>query len=134
MRRCRFTDRLCKNFRIKGHKARIVVMAPDLLELCVVYNRKVSQIYPERVYFFPSPINEGKSMYSKEWIIPTFLKAVKAAGIYDCPGSTPRLYDLRHTFATHVIHQWIKEGQNIDACLPYLSEYGHCELFHFIRQ
>ena len=110
----------------KGHKDRMVVMAPDLLELCIVYDRKVLQIYPKRVYFFPSPVNDGKSMYSMEWIIPTFRKAVKAAGVYDCPGSTPRLYDLRHTFATHVIHQWINEGRNIDACLPYLSEYmGH---------
>ena len=41
----------------------------------------------------------------------------------------PRLYDLRHTFATHRLHQWVKEGKDVNACLAYLSEYmGHSNL------
>lgn len=41
----------------------------------------------------------------------------------------PRLYDLRHTFATHRLYQWVKEGKDINACLAYLSEYmGHSNL------
>lgn len=41
----------------------------------------------------------------------------------------PRLYDLRHTFATHRLYQWVKEGKDINACLAYLSGYmGHSNL------
>lgn len=121
---------LCAGFaRIlesKGHKDRIVAMSPGLVRLCARYHEKVSRIYPERVYFFPSPTDNGKAMYSMEWIIPTFRRALQAAGVYGCSGSTPRLYDLRHTFATHVIHKWLDEGRDINACLPFLSEYmGH---------
>lgn len=125
----------------KGHKDRIVVMTPDLLDLCITYNQKVSQIYPTRIYFFPSPTNDGKGMYSMSWIIPTFRKALISSGLYDCPGTKPRLYDLRHTFATNVIYKWIKEGRNVESCLPYLSEYmGHSNLsdtayyIHFVPE
>ena len=69
-------------------------------------------------------------MYSQEWIIPTFRKFLIEAGLYrQCAGNEPRLYDLRHTFATHRLYQWMKEGQDVNACLAYLSEYmGHKNL------
>ena len=51
------------------------------------------------------------------------------AGISGYGEIRPRLYDLRHTFATHRLYQWVKEGKDINACLAYLSEYmGHSNL------
>jgi integrase/recombinase XerD len=33
---------------------------------------------------------------------------------------------LRHSYAVHKLNQWVREGQDINALLPYLSEYmGH---------
>jgi len=41
----------------------------------------------------------------------------------------PRLYDLRHTHATHVLIRWYKEGKDLHAMLPLLSAYmGHDHL------
>jgi integrase len=41
----------------------------------------------------------------------------------------PRLYDLRHTYATHVLLGWYKEGRDLHAMLPLLSTYmGHDHL------
>lgn len=38
----------------------------------------------------------------------------------------PRLMDLRHTFATHRIAQWYREGKDVQTMLPLLSVYmGH---------
>lgn len=41
----------------------------------------------------------------------------------------PRLYDLRHTHATHVLLQWHQDGVDLQAWLPVLSAYmGHDHL------
>jgi integrase len=49
----------------------------------------------------------------------------------------PRLYDLRHSFATHRLYQWMKNGEDLNTKLPYLSIYmGHkslTETFHYIH-
>ena len=107
----------------KGHKDRIVVLSEDMLELCRNYDLRVEKIYPHRKYFFQSPSVRGDGMYSMEWIIPTFRRFLQTAGISGYGEIRPRLYDLRHTFATHRLYQWVKEGKDINACLAYLSEY-----------
>lgn len=41
-------------------------------------------------------------------------------------GYGPRLHDLRHTFAVHVLQKWIEEGADLTAMMPILSTYmGH---------
>ena len=113
----------------KGHKDRIVIPTDDVCALCEKYDFLVRTIYPDRNYFFPSPVDKGSAMYSDVTISHTFLHYLKTSGIYEKSGGKARLYDLRHTFATNVIHKWVKEGRNIDACLPYLSEYmGHATI------
>ena len=113
----------------KGHKDRIVVLSEDILKLCRNYDLRVEAIYPDRKYFFQSPSVRGDGMYSMEWIIPTFRRFLQAAGIYGYGELQPRLYDLRHTFATHRLYQWVREGKDVNACLAYLSEYmGHSNL------
>ena len=113
----------------KGHKDRIVVLSEDMLELCRNYDLRVEKIYPHRKYFFQSPSVRGAGMYSMEWIIPTFRRFLQTAGISGYGEVRPRLYDLRHTFATHRLYQWVKEGKDINACLAYLSGYmGHSNL------
>ena len=110
----------------KGHKDRLVVMSDDMLNLCQKFDKKVDLICANRKYFFQSPSHRSDGMYSMAWIIPTFRKFLTKAEIYDCSGNAPRLYDLRHTFATHCLYKWMHEGRDINACLAYLSEYmGH---------
>ena len=37
-----------------------------------------------------------------------------------------RFHDLRHTFATHRLYHWMRDGKDLNAMLPYLSAYmGH---------
>jgi len=108
----------------KGHKDRIVVMADDVLELAKKYHSKVSNIHPGRTYFFPNATGDG--MYSEVWMTHTFRKVLIKAKISKIDNHRPRTYDLRHTFATHRLSQWLREGEEIDACISYLSEYmGH---------
>lgn len=109
----------------KGHKDRIVVIHKDMLMLMQKYNLKFSQIHPNRKCFFAPPSRYGE-MYSMPWLNNRFPKILKQAGINKINGSYPRVYDLRHTFATHRIYEWLQNGEDINACMMYLSEYmGH---------
>jgi integrase len=110
----------------KGHKDRVVVMANDMCELARKYDSKVSLIYPEREYFFANNKVRHGGMYSLPWSDAIFRKLLLKAGISREDGRNPRLYDLRHTFATHRIYEWLQDEADINACMMYLSEYmGH---------
>jgi integrase len=116
-----------KILEAKRHKDRIVVMADDMLLLARKYHEQVSQRYPERSYFFHNRFSGG--VYSNVHMSKTFKKLLNAAGIKKIAPKSPRAYDLRHTFATRRLYQWLREGEDIDACLAYLSEYmGHSNL------
>ena len=54
-----------------------------------------------------------------------FINAWKNTGL---PGD-PRPYDLRHSFASRNIINWLNAGRDVMQLLPYLSVYmGHSEL------
>lgn len=58
----------------------------------------------------------------------TFRKLADSAGI--APGSAvrPRIHDLRHSFAVHTLLDWYRNGEDVQARLPWLSTYlGHRE-------
>ena len=41
----------------------------------------------------------------------------------------PRIHDLRHTFAVHRLLAWYRDGQDINARLPWLATYlGHVDI------
>jgi len=110
----------------KGYKSRIIMMADDVTQMCQQYDHRVSSIMPEREIFFPK--SNGQA-YSKDWINEVFQIARDKAGIVTTDKYLPRLYDFRHTFATHRLYQWMREGKDITAKLPYLSAYmGHTQL------
>lgn len=110
----------------KGHKSRTVFMSDDMIEVCREYQAKVSKILPDREIFFPD--SKGNE-YTKEWFDKTFRIIREKASIKNVGDNPPRLYDLRHTFATHRLYQWMNDGKDINAMLPYLSAYmGHEQL------
>lgn len=110
----------------KGHKSRILMMADDVTEVCRTYNKSVASIMPNRELFFPD--SDG-NRYGKAALDKTFRIVKAKAGIGITGAHSPRLYDFRHTFATHRLYQWMREGKDITAMLPYLSAYmGHTQL------
>lgn len=110
----------------KGHKDRIVAMADDVTQRMRHYDKHVSEILPGRTLFFPAPSGEA---YSRTAVAEVFHGLKERANVSCCGKSTPRLYDFRHTFATHRLYKWMKDGRDITACIPYLSAYmGHAQL------
>ena len=110
----------------KQHRSRIVMMADDVTEMLSDCNIAVSAVMPEREPFFPN--SEG-GFYGKRVLEKTFRQTLKKADIDGTGRRSPRLYDFRHTFATHRLYQWMREGKELNAMLPYLSAYmGHAQL------
>ncbi|MCP4209750.1 MAG: tyrosine-type recombinase/integrase, partial [Shimia sp.] len=59
----------------------------------------------------------------------TFRNLLKQSGIpyHKHPG--PRIHDLRHTFAVHRLLAWYRDGQDVNARLPWLATYmGHVNI------
>ncbi|WP_313232637.1 tyrosine-type recombinase/integrase [Tissierella praeacuta] len=110
----------------KGHKDRVVMLADDVLELCRHYHMEVCRIMPGRELFFPD--SNGK-LYTKEWAEKTFRVQWAKTGIAQSGANPARIYDLRHSFVTHRLYLWMKEGKDVTVYLPYLSAYlGHAQL------
>lgn len=110
----------------KQHRSRIVMMADDVVEMLSDCNAVISAVIPERNPFFP---NAEGGFYGKPGLEKTFRQILVTAGIAGAGRRSPRLYDLRHTFATHRLYRWMQEGKDLNAMLPYLSAYmGHAQL------
>jgi len=110
----------------KGRKDRIVMMADDVCIYMNRYNDKVNDIAPQRNYFFPNP--DG-GLYSEKRLCEIFAEVRKNLGILGTDLCKPKLYGFRHSFATHRLYQWLNEGCDLNAMLPYLSAYmGHSQL------
>jgi integrase len=107
----------------KGHKDRIIVLADDVLEMCRNFNKKMEEYFPNRAFFFAK--NSADSC-NHQWVSDIFRKKIDTLNIKSNSGKLLRLYDLRHTFATHRLYQWMRDGKDLYTMLPYLSAYmGH---------
>lgn len=98
------------------------MMADDVAKMLSDCNAIITSVMPEREPFFPN--SEG-GFYGKRGLEKTFRQVLKKAGVTGTGRRSPRLYDFRHTFATHRLYHWMHEGKD----LKYLSAYmGHAQL------
>ena len=108
----------------KGHKDRVIYLSDNIIILCKVFDEKIRRYYPNREAFFP---NQQGCFYNKSMVdywFHMFWDDLDVAKPYT--SNKPRVHDFRHTFAVNRLNQWIKEGKDINAYLPYLSMYlGH---------
>ena len=111
----------------KGGKDRMVVMSDSLLDRCKAYRSKEEIKHFESEYFFPA---RDHGYYDGSTIYADFRKYLKLSGIHHRGrGYGPRLHDLRHTFAVHVLNGWAKQGKDLYVCLPILQRYlGHASI------
>jgi integrase len=110
----------------KGHKSRQVWMADDLTVYCRAFHAKASRLLPGRAMFFS---NSHGNAYTRVWLDEVFRRVRSEAGITGTGNHQPRLYDMRHSYATHRLYQWARHGRDLCAALPYLSAYmGHTHL------
>lgn len=118
------TDRTVNLLNTKGQHDRIVVMSDSMHKICAKYVTIPEITGFDSPYLFPSNDHEH---YSTCHIYKLFRDFLFAAGIpHRGRGKGPRLHDLRHTFAVHVLSKWQREGKDLYVCLPILARYmGH---------
>ena len=99
-------------------------MSDDMLDFCRSYAEQLALFAPKSDYFFPSP--DG-NLYSAKWLTRQFREIWDPVKPIQCVANV-RVYDFRHRFATAVMMQWLEEGADLYAKLPYLSTYmGHAQ-------
>lgn len=109
----------------KKNKERIVVMSDDMLSLMKNYDLTRSIAVGDSEYFF---VNAKGNVLSAQAFRDKVIRCWVAANPDIPKNELPnfRAYDLRHCFASTVLHKWIDEGRNLYAMLPYLRAYmGH---------
>jgi integrase len=123
----------------KGNKDRNVMLSEEVLNLCRIYNSKVSRIFPDRIGFFPNQCGE---FYNDSRIGCWFHLFWNKTGITNSSSGNPAcVHSFRHTFAVKRLNLWVQEGKDLNAYLPYLSMYlGHAHLtetdyyLHFVPE
>lgn len=102
----------------KGEQQRYVVMHPTLVPILRQYDRKASELCPDRNYFFPSP--RGGCL-TNTWITIVFREMWDKYNL-----SHATAYELRHHYAIVNINRWQDMGFELYDHLLYLSKsMGH---------
>lgn len=114
-------------YQSKGHKDRVVFMSGDMLQMCKSYDRLMQKLVPDREWFFPGR-DESKT-FSKTSIdkkFSDFWNMTPYAGKVD---KKPTVHSLRHTYVVTKMNDWMNEGKDFEAMMPYLSRYlGHTSI------
>lgn len=108
----------------KGWHGRAVCMSDSLTVICREYDAAVSAEMPRRTPFFP---NMRGGFYSNgavdTWFHGFWDHLPEAAQV---AGSPARVHDMRHSWAVRRIDVWVRDGRDLNAPCPYLSEcMGH---------
>lgn len=112
-------------FESKGHKDRIVMLADDVCAYYQEYDKRVRCLMPEREWFFPM----GDKAYTSSGLDKAFRSIRAKINVGHSSQNLPVLYDFRHTYATHRLYRWLREGKDLTSMLPYLSAYmGHARI------
>jgi integrase/recombinase XerD len=111
----------------KFRKSRLIPLHPTTVMKLKEYAAHRDRVIcsPQTDHFFlmnrGQPLDENSITYA-------FLQICETAKLRPIASRTgfPRIHDLRHTFATHVILKWLKAGKDVHALMPALSTYmGH---------
>jgi integrase len=115
----------------KFGKNRDVPLQPSTIEALGAYGRLRDERWPEprTVSFFVSKAG-ARLKYNN--VCCTFRNLLAPAGITWPPQRrSPRMHDLRHSFAVKTLIGWYKAGFDVDARLPLLSTFlGHSNPSH----
>lgn len=108
----------------KGHKDRLVYMAPDLHDYCRAYDAVIGAFHLDRVPFFP---NRHGEFYHHSSINTWFGELLHAAAIQPVAAAPrPRPYDLRHAHVIENINRWARAGKDPAELVAYLGlQLGH---------
>jgi len=112
----------------KGHKDRRIYMSGGILELLEKYNKRMSSMFPDREWFFPSDYKPQEMHLQVATARKHFnIAREKVFGIET--SRKPTVHSLRHVFIIWILRRWREEQVDIEKMLPYLSKHlGHSSI------
>ena len=113
----------------KFRKSRLVALSADA-------EQELEGYLGRRKAFSPAPdaplLAHGRRterLYSASWFGTGFRRLCRAAGVLDAEGCPPRVHDLRHTYAAHVLLRAYRDDREPQALLPALAiAMGHASV------
>jgi site-specific recombinase XerD len=112
----------------KFRKARWVPLSASTCRVLKQYVQKRLQI---RTHLPDSPLllNQRSGRLRHCAVNQTFRHLLRQCGIHHSRQTGPRIHDLRHTFAVHRLLAWYRDGEDVNARLPWLATYmGHVDI------
>jgi site-specific recombinase XerD len=112
----------------KFRKARWVPLSASACRALEQYLQKRLQIRPH------SPdssllLNNRSRRLRHCTVNQTFRNLLRQCGIHHSRQTGPRIHDIRHTFAVHRLLAWYRDGEDVNARLPWLATYmGHVDI------
>lgn len=110
----------------KFGKSRCVPLDPSSTEALGRYQRQRDLLcpHPQTPSFFLSERGTRVRERAMHW---TFTKLSREIGLSNATGRrSPRLHDIRHTFAVRTLQDWYRQGRDVNRQLPKLATYlGH---------
>ena len=107
--------------KTKGYNQHYVVVNDKMKKYLINYNNKISTMYENRTYFFPS-VRDGH--HTARWVECNF-RTIWAL----CSKNHAVAYDFRHNYAIVNINSWINMGVEFEDKLYYLSKsMGHSSI------
>lgn len=77
----------------------------------------------------PLLLNQRSRRLRYATVNQTFRRLLDRCAIPHGKHTGPRIHDLRHTFAVHRLLAWYRDGQDVNARLPWLATYmGHVDI------
>ena len=112
----------------KFRKARWVPLSASTCRVLEQYVRKRLQMRP-RSLDSPLLLNQRSRRLQRCTVNQSFRHLLRHCGIHHSKHTGPRIHDLRHTFAVHRLLAWYRDGQDVNARLPWLATYmGHVDV------
>ncbi len=112
----------------KFNKSRLLPLSPDATRELEAYlkDRQQSPFPTDPSGALLLTRHGGLTGYSGGGLGSLLRKLFRAAGVRKPDGRTPRVHDLRFTFAVHAMLRWYRAGIDVQARLPALAIYmGH---------
>jgi site-specific recombinase XerD len=112
----------------KFHKARWVPLSTTTCQALQQYLDRRLRLTP-RAPDAPLLLNQRSRRLHQATVNQTFHRLLDRCAIPHDERASPRIHDLRHTFAVHRLLAWYREKADVNARLPWLATYlGHVDI------
>lgn len=109
----------------KFHKSRLLPLSSDGIHQLERYLRARRTlrlpVSPETPLIWNR--RNGGRAYTGSGFCQVLRQIFDAAEIRKPDGHPPRIHDIRHSFAVHALLHWYRNGENVQARLPFLATY-----------